>query len=70
MSGDDLLYTLNLSDMHTFAVNVEPVFSRPGPASRLRSSTCTFSSGADTPPLSAEEGLSQSDGSQTSPELA
>jgi serine/arginine repetitive matrix protein 2 len=50
-------------------VRVQPVFSRPGPVSRSRSSTCTSSSGADTPPLSAEEG-SQSEGSQSSIDLS
>lgn len=49
---------------------MQPVFSRPGPASRSRSSTCTSSSGADTPPLSAEEGSSQSDESQSSIDLS
>jgi hypothetical protein len=47
-----------------------PVFSRPGPISRSRSSTCTFSSGADTPPLSVEDGSSLSDGSQSSIDLS
>ncbi|KAF5333934.1 hypothetical protein D9758_018161 [Tetrapyrgos nigripes] len=49
-----------------------PVFSRPGPASRSRSSTCTsMSSGADTPPLSASDGsASMSDGSQSSIDVA
>ena len=46
------------------------VFSRPCPASRSRSSTCTsLSSGAETPPLSCSEG-SQSEGSQSSIDLS
>lgn len=61
--------------MYTFTVRVQPVFTRPGPASRSRSSTYTSSSytsssGADTPPLSAEEGSSQSEGSQSSIDLS
>ena len=51
-------------------VRMQPVFSRPGPASRSRSSMCTLSSGADTPPLSIEEGSSQSEGSQSSIDLS
>jgi serine/arginine repetitive matrix protein 2 len=51
-------------------VRLQPVFSRPGPATRSRSSTCTSSSGADTPPLSPEESSSQSDGSQSSIDLS
>lgn len=43
-----------------------PVFSRPGPKTRSRSSTYTASSGADTPPLSASDGSSISDGSPQS----
>ena len=46
-----------------------PVFSRPLPAARSRSSTCTSSSGADTPPLSTD-GSSISGGSQSSIDLA
>ena len=49
---------------------MQPVFSRSGPASRSRSSTCTSSSGVDTPPLSVEEGSSQSEGSQSSIDLS
>jgi serine/arginine repetitive matrix protein 2 len=45
------------------------VFSRPGPASRSRASTCTSSSGADTPPLSCSDG-SFSEGSQSSIDLS
>ena len=45
---------------------MQRVFSQPGPASRSRSSSCTSSSGADTPLLSTEEGSSQSEGSQSS----
>ncbi|KAJ8520630.1 hypothetical protein ONZ45_g2582 [Pleurotus djamor] len=47
-----------------------PVFSRPGPASRSRSSTCTSSSGGDTPPLSASDGSSISGGSQSSIDMS
>lgn len=44
-----------------------PLFSRPRPASRSRSSTCTSSSGGDTPPLSSCDGSSSMDeGSQSS----
>ncbi|KAI0077491.1 hypothetical protein K474DRAFT_1077009 [Panus rudis PR-1116 ss-1] len=44
------------------------VFSRPGPASRSRSSTVTTasSSGAETPPLSSSDGSSVSGGSESS----
>ncbi|KIM75320.1 hypothetical protein PILCRDRAFT_92174 [Piloderma croceum F 1598] len=49
---------------------VEPVFTRPGPALRSRSSTCTSVSGSDTPPLLAEEYSSQSEGSQSSIDLS
>ncbi|KAJ7459292.1 hypothetical protein FB451DRAFT_1046300 [Mycena latifolia] len=49
------------------ALRAAPVFSRPSPNSRSRSSTITTSSsGADTPPLSSAEGSSMSDGSQSS----
>ncbi|EGO19639.1 hypothetical protein SERLADRAFT_443108 [Serpula lacrymans var. lacrymans S7.9] len=49
----------------------QPVFSRPGPATRSRSSTCTSSSGGDTPPLSASDGYSSfSEGSQSSIDLS
>ena len=51
-------------------VHMQPVFSRPGPASRSRSGTCTSSLGADTSSLSIEEGSSQSDGSQSSIDLS
>ncbi|KAJ3980260.1 hypothetical protein F5890DRAFT_1557848 [Lentinula detonsa] len=48
-----------------------PVFTRPSPATRSRSSTCTSSSsGVDTPPLSASDGSSTSGGSQSSIDLA
>ena len=48
-----------------------PVFSRPESASsRSRSSTCTSSSGADTPPLSVSDGSSISGGSQSSIDLS
>ncbi|KAF9258752.1 hypothetical protein L218DRAFT_711641 [Marasmius fiardii PR-910] len=48
-----------------------PVFSRPAPTSRSRSSTCTsLSSGAETPPLSASDGSSASEGSQSSIDIA
>ncbi|KAF8322436.1 hypothetical protein F5887DRAFT_1186100 [Amanita rubescens] len=46
-----------------------PVFSRPLPAGRSRSNTCTSSSGADTPSLSSD-GSSISGGSQSSIDLA
>ncbi|KAF9065359.1 hypothetical protein BDP27DRAFT_1424922 [Rhodocollybia butyracea] len=47
------------------------VFSRPSPTTRSRSSTCTSSSsGGDTPPLSASDGSSTSEGSQSSIDLA
>ncbi|KAK0448447.1 uncharacterized protein EV420DRAFT_843673 [Desarmillaria tabescens] len=48
------------------------VFTKPDPLSRSRSSTCTSNSGtsgADTPPLSASEGTSISEGSQSSIDL-
>ncbi|KAF8060726.1 hypothetical protein FPV67DRAFT_304096 [Lyophyllum atratum] len=48
-----------------------PVFSRPGPATRSRSSTCTSSSGGDTPPLSVSDGFSSMDeGYQSSIDLS
>lgn len=48
-----------------------PVFTRPGPATRSRSSTCTSSSGAETPPLSISDGYSSfSDGSLSSIDLS
>ncbi|CAL1710495.1 unnamed protein product [Somion occarium] len=47
----------------------QSTFSRPGPASRSRSSTVTESSGADTPPLSSSDGSSVSGGSQSSIDL-
>ncbi|KAJ6577467.1 hypothetical protein B0H19DRAFT_561509 [Mycena capillaripes] len=48
-----------------------PVFSRPSPNSRSRSSTITTSSsGGDTPPLSSAEGSSMSDGSQSSIDMS
>ena len=46
------------------------VFSRPGPASRSRSSTVTTSSGGETPPLSASDGSSISGDSQSSIDIA
>ncbi|KAF9055274.1 hypothetical protein BDZ89DRAFT_1087946 [Hymenopellis radicata] len=59
--GEDLSFS--------FAVN--PVFTRPGIANRSRSSTCTSSSGVDTPPLSSSDGYSSfSDGSQSSIDLS
>lgn len=52
-------------------VQAMPVFSRPGPATRSRSSTCTSSSGGDTPPLSSSDGFSSmSEGSQSSIDLS
>jgi hypothetical protein len=47
-----------------------PVFSRPVPSTRSRSSTCTFSSGGDTPPLLSSDGSSISGGSQSSIDLS
>lgn len=46
------------------------MFTRPGPTARSRSSTCTSSSGADTPPLSAEESSQSDEGSQFSIDLS
>jgi len=53
-------------------VHFMPVFSRPGPVGRSRSSTCTTSSsGGDTPPLSSSDGFSSmSEGSQSSIDLS
>ncbi|KAI9060404.1 hypothetical protein FKP32DRAFT_1595485 [Trametes sanguinea] len=46
------------------------IFSKPTPAARSRSSTCTSSSsGAETPPLSCSDGSSISGGSQSSIDL-
>jgi len=55
--------------VHTIAM---PVFTRPGPPGRSRSSTCTSSSsGGDTPPLSiASDVSSLSGGSQSSIDLS
>ncbi|KAF8425040.1 hypothetical protein L210DRAFT_3489659 [Boletus edulis BED1] len=48
-----------------------PVFTRPSCANRSRSSTCTSSSGADTPPLSISDGYSSfSEGSLSSIDLS
>ena len=47
-----------------------PVFTRPGPTARSRSSTCTSSSGGDTPPLSSSDGSSISGESQSSIDLS
>ncbi|GLB36845.1 hypothetical protein LshimejAT787_0311320 [Lyophyllum shimeji] len=59
--GEDL--STSLSNIH--------VFSRPAPATRSRSSTCTSSSGTDTPPLSLSDGCSSMDeGSQSSIDLS
>ncbi|KAH7927901.1 hypothetical protein BV22DRAFT_1127073 [Leucogyrophana mollusca] len=50
---------------------MQPVFTRPAPATRSRSSTCTSSSGAETPSLSISDGYSSfSDGSQLSIDLS
>ncbi|KAF7982388.1 hypothetical protein HWV62_28475 [Athelia sp. TMB] len=61
----------------SMSLRVEPVFTRPSPVSRSRSSTCTSSSactsssGADTPPLSIAGETSQSEGgSQSSIDLS
>lgn len=48
-----------------------PVFTRPDRANRSRSSTCTSSSGAETPPLSMSDGYSSfSEGSLSSIDLS
>ncbi|KAI0696589.1 hypothetical protein BC835DRAFT_853465 [Cytidiella melzeri] len=57
--GDEILHSLQSTR----------VFSRPAPAGRSRSSTCTSSSGAETPPLSASDNSSVSSGSQSSIDL-
>ncbi len=51
-------------------VRSQPVFSRPGPSSRSRSSTVTSCSGGETPPLSSSDGSSVSGGSQSSIDIA
>ncbi|KAG6916979.1 hypothetical protein DXG01_004408 [Tephrocybe rancida] len=57
-------------DLQNSLQNVS-MFSRPGPATRSRSSTCTSSSGGDTPPLSSSDGFSSMDeGSQSSIDLS
>ncbi|KAL4064764.1 hypothetical protein V8B97DRAFT_2010772 [Scleroderma yunnanense] len=49
---------------------MQPVFTRPPVATRSRSSTCTSSSGTETPPLSISDGYSSfSEGSQSSIDL-
>ncbi|KZP22138.1 hypothetical protein FIBSPDRAFT_953223 [Athelia psychrophila] len=54
----------------SMSVRVEPVFTRPSTSARSRSSTCTTSSGGDTPPLSLADDTSQSEGgSQSSIDL-
>lgn len=75
--GEDLSvsckYLLVCSMISVLTVHPDslPVFSRPGPTTRSRSSTCTSSSsGADTPPLSASDGSSTSGGSQSSIDLS
>jgi len=65
-----LLVTKLSSASDHLVVYPAPVFTRPGPVSRSRSSTCTFSSGGDTPPLSASDGSSISEGSQSSIDLS
>ncbi|KAI8973078.1 hypothetical protein BD414DRAFT_447875 [Trametes punicea] len=58
--GEDLLASLR----------ERSIFSKPAPAARSRSSTCTSSSsGAETPPLSSSDGSSVSGGSQSSIDL-
>ncbi|KAH9846904.1 hypothetical protein C2E23DRAFT_872120 [Lenzites betulinus] len=58
--GEDLLASLR----------ERSIFSKPPPAARSRSSTCTSSSsGAETPPLSCSDGSSISGGSQSSIDL-
>jgi serine/arginine repetitive matrix protein 2 len=59
-------------DLMYLLVHFMPVFTRPGPVNRSRSSTyTTSSSGGDTPPLSSSDGhSSMSDGSQSSIDLS
>lgn len=61
-------------EFDVFIVHSAPVFTRPAPKGRSRSSTCTTSSssGGDTPPLSASDGdgSSVSGGSQSSIDLS
>ena len=59
-------------DLAILLVHFIPVFSRPGPVGRSRSSTyTTSSSGGDTPPLSSSDGFSSmSEGSQSSIDLS
>ena len=68
--GEDLLASCECLVHHCMllltcpSVNSTQVFSRPGRASRSRSSTVT--SGTETPPLSMSDGSSASGGSQSS----
>lgn len=72
-SGSCMCYRLFLPAVLIYCslVRMQPVFTRPPGASRSRSSTCTSSSGADTPPLSLSDGYSSlSEGSQSSIDLS
>jgi serine/arginine repetitive matrix protein 2 len=75
--GEDLssscrCYSLlfEISSNVIFAGHAVPVFPRPAPTSRPRSSTCTSSSGADTPSLTSYDSSSQSEGSHSSIDLS
>jgi serine/arginine repetitive matrix protein 2 len=77
--GEDLSGSCKHRPFHPVAlrliillVHFVPVFSRPGPVGRSRSSTITTSSsGGETPPLSSSDGAStMSDGSQSSIDLS
>ena len=71
MSCKSTEFKRNIKHTNYVIVRVEPVFTRPSPVSRSRSSTCTSSSGADTPPLSIAGETSQSEGgSQSSIDLS
>ncbi|KAF9457373.1 hypothetical protein BDZ94DRAFT_1175700 [Collybia nuda] len=60
-----------IADGEDLSFQIMPVFSRPGTATRSRSSTYTSSSGGDTPPLSSSDGFSSmSEGSQSSIDLS
>ena len=60
-----------IQDFHIFVLVRMPVFTRPDRANRSRSSTCTSSSGTETPPLSLCDGYSSlSDGSLSSIDLS
>jgi len=64
----DIRYEAWCSSLHIVRM---PVFTRPDQANRSRSSTCTSSSGAETPPLSILDGYSSlSEGSLSSIDLS